>query len=132
MRRDVCEARGCSRTPSFGKSACEEHITRLPYASQLEAEVKARKDEDTIALTAWESLDVNSSRCQEALRMIREEGALSVAGLGLRLELDRSTKDEPRAIAMGYVRALERAGLVRSFEKLGRHGRKPYVEVLEK
>jgi len=112
-----CRVPGCANATSLHKPYCLTHLACSPYVRALEAELSRRDAEESAALDprVARTLDPNGSRAQEILEELGRRGPQTFERLAHALNV-------PVEAVCGYLRALERAGLVRTLRMASRRG----------
>src|SRR4051794_13760763 len=75
--RAVCGADGCGRPTTERKPFCIEHLDRLPYVEELQAQLLKREQEEQAASgkQAWRAVDPEGSRAREIIDQLAVRGA---------------------------------------------------------
>jgi predicted ArsR family transcriptional regulator len=99
------------------KPYCIEHLDRLPYVRELQAQLFSRDAEEEAAATrkGWRAVDPAGSRAREIIDQLAVKGAQTPKRLAITVEL-RPTSLE------NYLGALERAGFVKTLTLGSRRG----------
>ena len=103
-----CEHGACDKATREGKPYCSKHLEAMPYAAEVIRREQANGEEIAQAKRGrWKEIDVNGVLAQDALRLILQSGQASVG------KISRDVTRDKRA-ATSYIRALKKAGLVRT------------------
>jgi hypothetical protein len=115
--REACHVPGCGRATTERKPYCIEHIDRLPYVQELQAELAHRDAEEVAAASrrGWRAVDTEGSRAREIIDQLAVKGAQTPKRLAITVEIRPGSLEN-------YLGALERAGLVKTLTLGSRRG----------
>lgn len=108
---------GCGRPTTERKPYCIEHLDRLPYVQDLQAELQMREAEELAAAgrKGWRAVEIDGSRAREIIDQLAVRGAQTPKRLAITVEIKPSSLEN-------YLAALERAGLVHTLTLGSRRG----------
>jgi hypothetical protein len=115
--REACHVPGCGHPTTERKPYCIDHIDRLPYVKELQAQL-AHRDAEEVAATSrrgWRAVDPTGSRAREIIDQLAVKGAQTPKRLAITVEIQPNSLES-------YLGALERAGLVRTLTLGSRRG----------
>lgn len=115
--REACHVDGCGRPTTERKPYCIEHIDRLPYVQELQAQLAHRDAEEVAASSrrGWRAVDTDGSRAREIIDQLAVRGAQTPKRLAITVEIRPNSLEN-------YLGALERAGLVKTLTLGSRRG----------
>ena len=115
--REVCRVQGCGHVTTERKPYCIEHIDRLPYVQELQAELAHRDAEEVAAASrrGWRAVNTDGSRAREIIDQLAVKGAQTPKRLAITVEIRPNSLEN-------YLGALERAGLVKTLTLGSRRG----------
>ena len=115
--REVCRVQGCGHVTTERKPYCIDHLDRLPYVRELQAQLSSRDAEEVAAASrkGWRAVDPDGSRAREIIDQLAVKGAQTPKRLAITVELRPNSLEN-------YLSALERAGLVKTLTLGSRRG----------
>ena len=115
--REVCRVQGCGHVTTERKPYCIDHLDRLPYVRELQAQLSSRDAEEVAATSrkGWRAVDPTGSRAREIIDQLAVKGAQTPKRLAITVELRPNSLEN-------YLGALERAGLVKTLTLGSRRG----------
>ena len=116
--RECCRVPGCGHATTERKPYCIDHIDRLPYVKELQAELAHRDAEEMAAASSrrgWKAVELEGSRAREIVDQLAVKGAQTPKRLAITVEIRPNSLEN-------YLSALERAGLVKKLTLGSRRG----------
>jgi hypothetical protein len=115
--REVCRVQGCGHVTTERKPYCIEHLDRLPYVRELQAQLCSRDAEEEAAASrkGWRAVDPGGSRAREIIDQLAVKGAQTPKRLAITVELQPTSLEN-------YLGALERAGFIKTLTLGSRRG----------
>jgi len=104
--RRRCKAGGCQQTTREGKPYCSNHTGLNPYAMVVLEELeRISRERNLVLLNGKECVDLKSTTAQEIIRVLRQKGTKTIAGLAKDLQLSEK-------LISRYLQAMKAEGIV--------------------
>ena len=115
--REVCRVQGCGHVTTERKPYCIDHLDRLPYVRELQAQLSSRDAEEVAAASrkGWRAVDPDGSRAREIIDQLAVKGAQTPKRLAITVELRPGSLEN-------YLGALEKAGYIKTLTLGSRRG----------
>lgn len=124
-----CSVPGCRERTHERKPYCLTHLDKMTHAAAILRELARREAELIAAARSWENVDLNGSRAQEILGLLRIRGETTLRRLYQEVAKDEHKKRLVHRGLPGYLEALKRANLIVMYERYTDHGLMTFVKL---